>query len=222
MPHCGLPAIFERSMQLVGGKVLMADKSYKAVKCVFTATSVDGKSRGQGGTQSYDSVYTVMNEHNQIVSIHFVRSGDMKEVQVILERVQRWYKLHGFEQIELFYTDNCCQEYKMITHAFPSLAKNDAQTSNTRKELERLKLPASFKTRAINNYGIFVPIGVQILERLEKCMTGCHILVGFDAEWDALTTEDKRDPHPATLQLDLVDGSIVVVLHILHMFSHIK
>jgi hypothetical protein len=110
---------------------------------VFTATLVDGKSRGQGSTKAFDSVYTVMNEHNQIVSIHFVRSGDMKEVQVILERVQRRYKLHGFVQIELFYTDNCCQEYKMLTSAFPSLAKNDARTSNTRKELERLKPPAS-------------------------------------------------------------------------------
>jgi hypothetical protein len=121
---------FERSMQLVGGKVLRADKLYKAVKFVFTATSVDGKSRGQGSTKAYDSVYTMMNEHNQIVSLHFVRSGDMKEVQVILERVQRRYKLRGFEQIDLFYTDNCCQEYKMLTRAFPSLAKNEAQTSN--------------------------------------------------------------------------------------------
>jgi hypothetical protein len=46
--------------------------------------------------------------------------------------------------------------------------------------------------------------------------------VGGDAEWDALTTEDKRDPHPAPLQLSLADGSIVVVLHILHMFSRIN
>jgi hypothetical protein len=165
-------------MQLVGGKVLRAEKLYKAVTFVFTATSVDGKSRGQGSTQAYDSVYTVMNEHTQIVSIHFVRSGDMKEVQVILERVQRWYKLHGFEQIELFYTDNCCQEYKMLTHAFPSLAKNDAQTSNTLNELERLKLPASFKTRAINNYGTVVPIGVHILERLESARRAVILLWG--------------------------------------------
>jgi NADH:ubiquinone oxidoreductase subunit C len=80
-----LVPFFERSIQLVGGKVLRADKSYKAVKFVFTTTSVDGKSRGQGSTKAYDLVYTVMNEHNQIVSIHVVQSGDMKEVQVILE-----------------------------------------------------------------------------------------------------------------------------------------
>jgi hypothetical protein len=110
----------------------------------------------------------------------------------------------------------------MLTNAFPSLAKNDAQTSNNRKDLERLKLPESFQTRAIHNYGTFVPIGVQILERLEKCTAGCNIILGVDAEWDALTTENKRDPHPATLQLALVDGSIVVVLHTIHMFSRIK
>jgi hypothetical protein len=110
----------------------------------------------------------------------------------------------------------------MLTHAFPSLAENNAQTSNTRKELERLKLPASFKTRTINNYGTFTPIGVQILERLDKCTAGCHIIVGVDAEWDALTTEDKRDPHPATLQLALADGSIVVgsVAHNSYVFTH--
>jgi hypothetical protein len=85
-----------------------------------------------------------------------------------------------------------------------------------------LKLPASFKTRAINKYGTFVPIGVQILERLDKCTAACHIIAGVDAEWDALTTEDKRDPHPATLQLALAYGSSVMVLHIIHMFSRIK
>ena len=59
--------LYERMLQMIRG-----DKSYKVVKLVFTASNIEGRSMGQGSTWSYDSVYTVMNEHNQIVAIHFV------------------------------------------------------------------------------------------------------------------------------------------------------
>jgi hypothetical protein len=35
---------FERSLQMIGGTVLKADKSYKVVKFVYTANNVEGRS----------------------------------------------------------------------------------------------------------------------------------------------------------------------------------
>jgi hypothetical protein len=128
-----------------------------------------------------------MNEHNQIVSIHFVRSGDMKEVETILNRIHRLYCLHGYEEVCLFYNDNCCQEYKMLTKAIPSLAKFDEQFTVATDHTENLKLPALYKVRAINFDATFVPIGLALLERLNACAAISKVVIGFDVEWDALT-----------------------------------
>ena len=57
--------LYECMLQMIGGRVLHGNKSYKVVKFVFTASNIEGRSMGQGSTWSYDSVYTVMNEHNQ-------------------------------------------------------------------------------------------------------------------------------------------------------------
>ena len=121
--------LYECMLQMIGGRVLRGDKSYKVVKFVFTASNIEGRSMGQGSTRSCDSVYTVMNEHNQIVAIHFVRSGDNSEMEDILSRVQQRYEIHGYEDVELFYTDNCCHEYSMLIRAMPSLSRGDVLTA---------------------------------------------------------------------------------------------
>jgi len=69
---------YERCLQLIGGVTLCGDKSHKVVKFIFV-----GGSRGCA-VRAFDSVHTVMNEFNQIVTIHFVLAGDCEEVESIL------------------------------------------------------------------------------------------------------------------------------------------
>jgi hypothetical protein len=182
---------FECSMQLVRGKVLRSNKLYTAVKNVFTATSIEGKSIGQGSTNAYDSIYTVMNEHTKSVPIHFVRSGGMKEGETISNHIHRRYRLHCYEKVCLCYTDNCCHEYNILTKAIPSLAKFDTQSTVSADHTEILKLPVLYKVRAINYYDTPPPNGLALLERLNACDTMSNMVIGFDAEWDVLTIADN-------------------------------
>jgi hypothetical protein len=104
---------------------------------LFTASEVEGWSAGSGSTRAYESVYTVMNEGFEIISNHFVWSGDYKEMKHILQSLWESYKIHRYDEIELFYTDNCCHEYKMLTEALPPLATVDRATVADGKDESR-------------------------------------------------------------------------------------
>ena len=99
----------ERQLQLVCGKILCGDKSYKIVKNVAIGNSVSSKGQGQESIKAYNSYYTVMNEHNMNVASHFNMSGDYDEMDNILRRINYCYEVRCFEEVELFYTDNCCR-----------------------------------------------------------------------------------------------------------------
>jgi hypothetical protein len=66
-------------MQMIDATLLKADKSFKVIKLVFSG----GSSLGERA-RSFDSVYTVMDEWNQIVSQFFTRTADSKEVKKVL------------------------------------------------------------------------------------------------------------------------------------------
>ena len=85
---------------MISGRVLRADKSYKVVKFVFLESH-------SGPVKAFDSIYTMMNEFNQVIAIHFVRTGDYGEMEEILRSLAHRYKVHAYEEVELFYTDNC-------------------------------------------------------------------------------------------------------------------
>jgi hypothetical protein len=109
---------------MMGGRILCANKSYKVIKFVFI-TKGDGRSQGKESVQAFDSVYTFMNKYNQIVSIKFVRAGDYEEMETILQKLQHWYNVHGYDEVKLFCTDNCCcHEYNMVVRAMPSVSQN--------------------------------------------------------------------------------------------------
>ena len=116
---------YERCLQLVSGCILSGDKSYKVIKFIF----VQGAD-GNTVVRAFDSVYTIMNEFNQVVAINFTRAGDYDEVEEILKGINHRYKIHGFETVRLFYTDSCCHEYNMLLRALPSLGKLDPSRDN--------------------------------------------------------------------------------------------
>jgi hypothetical protein len=37
---------------------------------------------------------------------------------------------------------------------------------------------------------------LKLLTRLDPCTEGVKLVLGFDIQWDAIITEQKRNPHP--------------------------
>jgi hypothetical protein len=70
-------------------------------------------------------------------------------------------------------------------------------------------------------YAELVPVGVEFLERLASCQEGTLLVIWFDLEWDSLTIEQRRNPHPEILQLATADGSLYAVAHIMEIFNGI-
>ena len=46
-----------------------------------------------------------MNEHNQVICINFVNSDDHEEIENILKNLQHRYKIHSYEEMELYYPE---------------------------------------------------------------------------------------------------------------------
>jgi hypothetical protein len=144
---------FEKHLQLIGGIILCANKSYKVVKFIYTATDVEGQTRGQESVRAYDSIYSIMNEFGQIVSASFVQGGDYEEMERVLRAIKKSYKVHGFDEVDLFYTDDPKIEYTMLTRAFPELAKNDqVESAQVVVDLPNLPLPEKWERKTICTY----------------------------------------------------------------------
>jgi hypothetical protein len=180
---------YERQLQLVCGKILCGDKSCKIVKNVAISNSVSGESRGQESFKACDSFCTVMNEHNMIIACHFNMSGDYDEMENMLKRTNCRCEVQGFEEVELFQTDNCCQEHGMLTRAIPSLAKHDL-TKATVPQLDLLQLPSAWTPKTIQTRCELAPFCRGLLSFIDQADGDASLR--FDVEWDALTLEDKR------------------------------
>jgi hypothetical protein len=85
-----------------------------------------------------------------------------------------------------------------------------------------LKLPSSWVPKTISTYEDFLPVALKNLERLDKQPDGTRIILGLDIEWDSLTPTESSEQHPATLQLAMADGEIIVVLQILLLYASIE
>jgi hypothetical protein len=212
-----LLSFYERNLQMIGGKILRADKSFKVIKFLFTASEVEGRSAGSGSTRAYESVYTVMNERCEIVSIHFVRSGDYEEMKRILQSLRQRYEIHGYDEVKLFYTDNCCHEYKMLTEALPLLATADRATSADGKDESRrinyplLPLPDDWPRKMIDTYDQLALFTAKLQERIDQSADEEKVFIGLDVEWNSLTPEEREAQKPETLQLATTGGEIGVI-----------
>ena len=215
--------MYEKGLMRVYGTVLCADQSYKIVKFIYTATGVDAKSVGQESVRAYDSIYTVMNEHNMVVAIYPMRVGDYSEIESILKQISVRYKTYGYDEVELFYTDNCCHEYKTLVRAFPSLCRNDANVPTAADPTEEcfLDLPSasSRNIHHVKSYNELEACCDLFIEFLDGC--GKSVFLGIDIEWDSLTASDKQNQLPVLLQLSTSDGSIIAIVRLDQVFSEI-
>ena len=212
---------YERCLQMMGGRILCADKSYKVIRFVFI-TKGDGRSRGEESVRAFDSVYTCMNEYSQIVSINFVRAGDYKEMETILKKLQHRYDVHGYDEVKLFYTDNCCHEYNMIVRAMPSVSQDDTHPpkEDPRRSLPNAALPPGAQPVVVTSYEQLILHCAPLLEVIDACDDSSFDL-GFDVEWDSLTQEDLHNQIPIIMQLASIDPQSILVIRIPQVFPEI-
>lgn len=215
---------FERHLQLIGGRILRGDKSYKVVKFIHTATNVEGQTKGRESMKAYDSLYTVMNEYGQIAATYFVRGGDFEEMERVLVALRNRYNVHGLGDIQCFYTDDPTHEYAMLTRSFPELAKDD----DNREGMEEydgvpvLPLPENWERKTIVTYQQLEAFCVSLQHHIDNNHPVEEIVyVGLDVEWDSLTLEERKDRKPATLQLSTHSGEHMCVIQLAPTFSKI-
>jgi hypothetical protein len=217
---------YERCLQMMGGIILCADKSYKVIKFVFI-TKGDGRSRGEESVRAFDSVYTCMNEYNQIVSINFVRAGDYEEMETILKKLQHRYNVHGYDEVKLFYTDNCCHEYNMLVRAMPSVSRDDTNPpkQDPRRNLPDAMLPPGAQPIVVTSYEQLLPHCTSLLEVIDAYDSSndsnLTLDLGFDIEWDSLTQDDLHNQIPVIMQLAAIDPQSIIIIRIPQVFPGI-
>lgn len=207
---------YERCLQLISGRILCGDKSYKVIKFVFVRGAEENTL-----VRAFDSVYTIMNEYNQVVAINFTRAGDYDEVEEILKGINHRYKIHGFETVRLFYTDSCCHEYNMLLRALPSLGELDPtkneHTMHTQLPLAQLPLiPIMVKC-----WDQFVEAITPFLELLDSASS--VVPIGFDLEWDSLSSASRQESFPETIQLAISEPQLerVIVVSVRQTFAEV-
>jgi hypothetical protein len=191
------------------------------VKYIYTATNIEGQSQGRESVHAYDSVYTVMNEFTQVMAIYFIHGGDFEEMGRILAAVQWQYEIHGFDPIDLFYTDDPTHEYKMLIKAIPSLAKHDAigpQTESSTFPL--LPLPENHPMHAIDSYAMLSAFCNDLLAYIDNAQEEI-VFLGLDIERDSLTRQDLTFKKPAMLQILDEAGNHMCIIKLQPTFGQI-
>jgi hypothetical protein len=188
----------EMQMQMIDAVLLKADKSFKVIKLVFSGGSGLGER-----SRSFDSIYSVMNERNQIVAQFFTRTADTKEVKRVLVGIKKRFELHGFPNIKLFYTDDCCHEYAMLSEPFPELQDDRPLSSSATKStaLAEFDFDDTFQQHSLQ-----ILSTVEEIEEFARNLStmadyarreGKVLDIGFDAEWDMW----DREKRPLTIQV---------------------
>ena len=88
-----------KRMQIMDGKHLSGDHSFKLTKCVIS-----------GGSKPFTAIYLIMNEFGQVVAWWFTSGTSMIELQSAISNIKTRYEKYGYDGPVSFTTDRCCQE----------------------------------------------------------------------------------------------------------------
>lgn len=97
----------KRRMQMIDGKHLSGDHSFKLTKCVLS-----------GGSKPFTAIYLLMNEFGQIVAWWFTAGTSMAELERAISKIKTRYELYGYDGPLSATTDRCCQERSFWKRVF--------------------------------------------------------------------------------------------------------
>lgn len=169
---------------MLNGVVLKGDHSFKIIKHM-------GKTNG---TSVFSSLYTVMNEYEEIRMQVLAHTKSLRELSGNFDSMMESYRNYGFEMPQVFYTDNVAADKNTLEKYIPSLTENVKRlivdkNTGVASFSDSIQLPVA----SIPEY-----ISVEVKDDVEGINDACHkilsyvdnderneIFVGFDCEWVA-------------------------------------
>jgi len=115
-----------RRMQMIDGRHLSGDHSFKLVKTVIA-----------GGVKAFAAMYCIMNKFGQVAAWWFTTGTGMKELEQSVIKLRRRYDQLGYDEPESFTTDRCCNERNFWKGAL-KLLDNYVDLENVNEEDTRL------------------------------------------------------------------------------------
>jgi hypothetical protein len=128
------------------------------------------------------------------VSQFFTRTADSKEVKKVLEGTKKRFELHGFPNIEFFYTDDCCHKCSMLAKPFPELADVRPLPSATDYTgLAEFDFDNTFPqhlVRVLSTIGEIDEFAGNLSTMVNQARQEGKVLdIAFDAKWDIWDSE---------------------------------
>eukprot|EP00752_Nemacystus_decipiens_P018513 g16598.t1 len=153
--------------QLIDGRLLAGDASFKYAKVVRLSTGADGtRARPVYG------IFTIMNEYDQVVFSKAMSTGSVHDLENDLKMmfVKRFLG-HGFKLPVIFYSDECCEDRQMLLTIFKEIeSENHARLYDAAEEgaievFPQLTFPDGKRGQLVFDLRpdiIALPIGVNV------------------------------------------------------------
>jgi hypothetical protein len=169
-------SLLDREIMKRDSTTLKGDHSFKVPKYVAKAN----------GERSFDSLYTVTNEYEEVVIQIFALTKSHEEIREHLQNYVKGRQSLGHPLIKAFYTDDCCHDAAFLEENIPSLKEDVVPIQNLRKIRYRpLELPDDVQTTLVDSD----QIANLIVEKWRLQMDDSDVpVIAVDTEWDRRTT----------------------------------
>lgn len=162
-----------RRMQLVDGKHLSGDHSFKLAKCVIA-----------GGSKAFTAMYIIMNEFGQVVAWWFTSGTSMDELKESIKKLKQRYTKLGYDHPESFTTDRCCHERTYWNAIFSFLDTHISTAGVDEEDLATVNIvQMPFEERAVAYNGDVATLYVsEIYDYINSQPRELKVIV-VDCEW---------------------------------------
>jgi len=164
-----------KRMQMIDGKHLSGDHSFKLAKCVVS-----------NRTKTFTAMYCIMNEFGQVVAWWLTAGTGMMELEPMIKKLFQRYGVLGYNEPESFTTDSCCKEREFWNRLLQFHCHDGNVDSNVNNEdVERIQVAdMPYDTRATAyEWNIAVVYLGEVSDYLANQQEGDMTIV-LDCEWN--------------------------------------
>jgi hypothetical protein len=185
--------ILDQCIAALTGYILKWDHSFKLVKLMMKLN----------GEVTFATLFTLLNEYEQIHAQAFVPTKALSHLQAGLEEMVKSLEKHGLAQPILGFSDNIAADAAFFAKHIPNLAKNVEQLGEF-SDLPRLVLPEHVTVIVCNTEAEIVIACNTILEEMHSKGPEEVLKLGYDQEWTFQVGQHGDKPYrTALIQLAL-------------------
>src|SRR5882762_8366201 len=194
----------DQCVSALTGHVIKWDHSFKLPKYLMKLC----------GEVTFASLFTLLNEFEQIRFQAFVPTKSLSHVRGALEEMVKSLDKHGLTQPILGFTDNVASDAATFTQCIPALAKNvHVVQLDEFSDLPRAVLPEHVSVQICSNVGEIQTACNSILALLNTLALEAHLLLGYDQEWEFQVNKTSGGPQKTVL-VSLALPNIVYLLRV--------